>query len=200
MTTPNYTLIGSALTRAARPIWMLEELGVPYEHQAVKPLEPEVTDHYPRGKVPVLLVDGEAVTDSTAIMQFLADRHGQFTAPAGTVARAKQDAMTQAILDELDAVLWTASRHSFILPTERRVPEVKESLRWEFDKNLANIAARMGDGPYVCGDEMTVPDFVLEHCLLWAKSAKFEIKEPKMLDYHARMKTRPAMKAALSKG
>lgn len=199
MTTPEYTLIGSALTRAARTIWMLEELGQPYEHHAVKPYDAKVLAHYPRGKVPVLLVGDEAITDSTAIMQFLADRHGKFTEPAGTVARAKQDAMTHALLDELDAVLWTAARHSFILPGERRVPEVKDSLRWEFDQNLKNIANRMGDAPFVCGDEMTVPDFVLEHCLLWARGAKFEVTEQKMLDYHARMKSRPALKIALTK-
>ena len=54
----NYTLIGSASTRAGRALWMLEELGVPYEHLGVKPHAEDVTRHYPRGKVPVLLEAG----------------------------------------------------------------------------------------------------------------------------------------------
>lgn len=200
MSTPTYTLIGSAFTRAARPIWMLEELGLPYEHHAVKPHTDIVTTHYPTGKVPVMLVDGEAITDSTAIMQFLADRHEKFTAPAGSVARAKQDAMTQCVLDEIDAVLWTGARHSFILPEDKRVPEVKASLHWEFDRNLKRLSDRMGDQPYLCGDEVTVPDLILAHCLIWARAAKWDVQEPKMVEYLRAMKDRPALKAALAKG
>lgn len=196
----HYTLIGSASTRAGRPLWMLEELEVPYEHLGVKPHAEDVTRHYPRGKVPVLLVDGEPVTDSTAIIQYLADSHGRFTAPAGTLARARQDALTQCVLDEFDAVLWTAARHSFILPEERRVPAVKESLRWELARNQASFAKRMGEGPFVMGEDFTVTDIVLTHCLLWAKAAKFEISEPVLVDYFQRMRQRPAFQRAMAKG
>ncbi|MCL4674969.1 MAG: glutathione S-transferase family protein [Pararhodobacter sp.] len=200
MTNPQYTLIGAASTRAGRPLWMLEELGVPYEHISSKPHGNEVIRHYPRGKVPVLLVDGEPITDSTAIIQYLADAHGRFTAPAGTLARARQDALTQCLLDEFDSVLWTAARHSFILPEERRVPGVKESLRWELERNQASFAKRMGDSPFVTGAEFTVADIVLTHCLIWARAAKFEISEPSLLAYFDRMRERPALGRALGKG
>ncbi len=199
MTTPSYTLIGAASTRAGRALWMLEELGVPYEHVSVKPHAEDVTRHYPRGKVPVLLVDGAPITDSTAIVQFLADSHGRLTAPAGTLARARQDMMTQCALDEFDAVLWTAARHSFILPPEHRVAGIKESLRWEFAANQASFVRRMGDGPYVMGDEFTVTDVVVAHCLLWANAAKFEISEPVLADYFQRMIARPAFQRAMAK-
>ncbi|WP_323022506.1 glutathione S-transferase family protein [Pararhodobacter sp.] len=195
-----YTLIGAASTRAGRALWMLEELGVPYEHVGVKPHAEEVTRHYPRGKVPVLLVDGEPLTDSTAIIQYLADAHGRFTAAAGTLDRARQDAMLHLILDEFDAVLWTSARHSFILPAERRVPEVKESLRWEFSVNQASLVRRMGDRPYVTGDEFTVADLVLAHCLIWARAAKFEITEPALQDYAKRIAERPAFQRVFMKG
>jgi len=195
-----YTLIGAASTRAGRALWMLEELGVPYEHVGVKPHAEEVTRHYPRGKVPVLLVDGEPLTDSTAIIQYLADAHGRFTATAGTLDRARQDAMLHLILDEFDAVLWTSARHSFILPAERRVPEVKESLRWEFSVNQASLVRRMGDRPYVTGDSFTVADIVLAHCLIWARAAKFEITEPALQDYAKRIAERPAFQRVFMKG
>lgn len=200
MTNPSYTVIGAATTRAARPMWMLEELGLAYDYIGAKPHGDDVTRHYARGKVPVLLVDGEPITDSTAIIQFLADKHGQFTHPAGTLDRARQDALTHCILDEFDAVLWTSARHSFILPEEHRVPAVKESLRWEFARNQASLVKRMGDQPFVAGDSFTVPDIVLTHCLMWAKSAKFEISEPALLDYFTRMKARPALQRALARG
>lgn len=200
MTNPTYTLIGAATTRAARPMWMLEELGLDYTYIAAKPRSDDVTRHYPRGKVPVLLVNDEPITDSTAIIQYLADAHGQFTHPAGTLDRARQDAMTQCILDEIDAILWTGARHSFILPEEHRVPAVKDSLRWEFARNQASLVKRMGDQSFVAGDQFTVPDIVLTHCLIWATSAKFDVTEPVLLDYFARMRERPALQRALARG
>ena len=200
MTTPTYTLIGAASTRAGRALWMLEELGVPYEHLSAKPHDAAVTQHYPRGKVPVLLVDGEPITDSTAIIQYLADAHGQFTAPAGTIARARQDMLTQCVLDEFDGVLWTAARHSFILPPEQRVAGVKESLRWEFNRNQTSLAQRLGDTPFAAGQEFTVTDILLAHCLVWARAAKFEITEPSLASYFERITQRPAFKRAMAKG
>ena len=79
----------------------------------------------PAGKVPVLVVDGEPITDSTAILHYLADRHRALTYPAGTLDRARQDSLTQFLLDEFDAALWVAARHSFILPEELRMPAIK---------------------------------------------------------------------------
>lgn len=196
---PNYTLIGAVTTRAARPLWMLEELGVPFEHLGAKPHSEAVLRHYPRGKVPVLLADGETITDSTAIVQYLADAHGRFTAPAGTLARARQDMMTHCALDEFDAVLWTSARHSFILPEEQRVPGIKESLRWEFARNEASMARRMGAGPWLTGEEFTVADIVLGHCLIWARAAKFEVTEPALVDYLARVMARPAFQRAMAR-
>lgn len=199
MSDPTYTVIGPAPTRAGRVIWMLEELGLPYTHLPTKPHDLEVSRHNPSGKVPVLLVDGAAVTDSAAILTFLADRHNRFTHPAGTLERARQDAFLHCILDEFDAVLWAAARHSFILPEEQRVPAVKDSLKWEFRRNLSIFAKQMGDGPFLMGEEMTVPDLMLAHCGLWARSAKFEISEPVIEAHLARMLARAAFAALRAK-
>ena len=115
-----YTVIGGIRSRTLRVLWMLEELGLEYTHHAAAPRSDEVTALYPAGKIPVLL-DGETpITDSTAILTYLADKHGQLTYPAGTTTRAIQDGHTHFILDEIDALLWTAARHSFILPEELR--------------------------------------------------------------------------------
>ena len=68
------------------------------------------------------------------------------------------------ILDELEGLLWTASRHSFILPEEMRLAEIKPTLRWEYQRNQARLAEAFS-GPYLMGDMMTVPDMLLAHCL-----------------------------------
>ncbi len=105
-----YTVTGNPMTRTFRVIWALEEMGLPYELNPASPQSPEVLALNASGKVPVLQEDGETLTDSTAILTYLADKHGALTAPAGPLARARQDSMTQLCLDELDAVLWTAAR------------------------------------------------------------------------------------------
>ena len=73
-----YKVIGSARTRAFRVIWMLNELGLDYEHDPAIPRQASVAVINPSGKVPVLEVDGEHIIDSVAICQFLADKHGRF--------------------------------------------------------------------------------------------------------------------------
>lgn len=194
----SFTVIGDASSRAARVLWMFEELGQPYEHISAKPRTEAVVRFNPSGKVPVLLVDGAPVTDSTAILTYLADSSGQLTHPAGTLARARQDALTQAVLDEFDAVLWTAARHSFILPAEQRVPAVKASLRWEFERNQKLMAGRLGAGLYLMGETMTVADIILAHCIHWARAAKFELTEPALAAYAERLLARPAWRRVMA--
>lgn len=187
-----YTVIGPITTRAFRVLWMLEELGQPYEHRKTGPRSPETLKHNPAGKVPVMLEGDVALTDSVAIMQYLADKHGAFTHPCGTLARARQDGFTQFINDELDAVLWTAARHSFILPEDRRVPEVKPPLKWEFARSVDELMRRMGDGPFLMGEEMTLPDILAAHCGNWAYAAKFPLENDAFNAYVKRMRDRPA--------
>ena len=189
-----YTVVGAPMTRSFRVLWALEELGQPYELIPALPQSPEILKVTDSGKVPALIEGDAVLTDSTAIITYLADKHGALTAPAGTMARAKQDAVTHQILDEIDAVLWTAARHSFALPEEQRVPEIKDSLRWEFERNIARLEARL-TGPYLMGDAFTIADIICVHCLNWAYSAKFPIESDVLLAYSKRMRARPAFQA-----
>ena len=190
-----YQVIGTRASRAFRVLWLLEEIGQPYEHSAAAPRSDEALAANPSGKIPAFR-DGEAVlTDSTAIMTYLADKHGALTHPAGTVARARQDALTHQVLDDLDAVLWTAARHTFVLPEEHRVPQVKEPLKWEFEQNLSRLSTAL-EGPFVMGDTMTVPDILLAHCLLWAGKAGFPEPDARLADFNARMMAREAFQRA----
>lgn len=194
-----YTLIGSYKSRALRVLWMLEELGVEYEHIVAPPHSPEVLKHNPAGKVPAFVVDGEVITDSVAIMTYLGDVHGQFTAPAGTIERAQQDAMTLTIIDDFDALLWTAAKHSFVLPEEQRNPTIKENLKWEFARNAERLGARFTDNEFLMGDQLTIPDFLLVHCMGWARVARFDVaRDSAVMDYVRRVIARPAYQRATS--
>lgn len=190
-----YKVYGTVTSRAFRVLWMLEELGEPYEFIKSSPRSEVIVALNPSGKVPVL-TDGESVfTDSTAIITYLADKHGKLTFPAGTIDRAHQDALTHTLLDEFDAVLWTAARHGFILPEEHRVPDIKPSLKWEYSRNLDRLADRF-QGPFLQGNTMTIADIVATHCLNWAFGAKFPCENEKMLAYAKSMRAREAFKRA----
>lgn len=192
-----YEVIGSRSTRAIRVLWMLEEIGAPYKHVAAKPRSPEALAANPSGKVPCLLDGDTVLTDSAAILTYLADKHGALTRPAGTPERGVQDCLMHQVLDELDGVLWMAARHSFVLPEERRVPAVKETLKWEYERNIARIADRL-EGPFLMGEVMTVPDILLTHCLGWAERAGFAGSGEKLEAYRARMEAREAFQKVIN--
>lgn len=177
---------------------MLEELGVPYEHVAENPQSEGVVALNPAGKIPILIVDGTPILDSTAILTFLADRHGALTHPAGTLARARQDSLTQFLLDEFDAALWLAARHSFLLPEEMRLSAIKNTLRWEFERSQKTLVQRMGEADFIMGQDMTVPDIILADCLGWALRAKFPITQHRLTTFLDMMRARPAYQRAFS--
>ena len=189
-----YKVIGSVKTRAFRVIWMLEELGQPYELIPAAPRSDEAKAYNPTGKVPALLVGDELLTDSVAIMQYLADKHGKLTAPAGTIARARQDAMLFWLIDEFDAILWAAAKHSFVWPTDMRVPEIKDSLKAEFSRAAKVLAERL-EGPFLMGDEITVPDLLAVHCLNWSIGAGFAPVDDRLAEWASSIRKRDAFKA-----
>jgi glutathione S-transferase len=199
MTHTGYTVVGTRTSRAFRVLWMLEELGQPFDHIAAAPRSEGVTPFNPAGKVPVLIDNGTPITDSTAIIQYLADKHGALTHPAGTLDRARQDSLTQFLLDEFDAALWMAARHSFILPEELRMGAIKDSLKWEFERSQKVLMDRFSEGPYLMGEVMTVPDIILTHCGNWALAAKFPIVQHRLSEYLTMMRDRPAFKRAMER-
>ena len=202
-TPPDYTVIGHGESRAFRVLWTLEELGLPYAHVPALPRSAEALAADPSGKIPVLQVsdgDGEAtIADSVAIVTYLADRHGALTHPAGTLARARQDAATNFAVCELDAVLWALAKHSFVLPEERRVPAVKDSLRWEAQRAEQALAERLGDAPFLAGDALTVPDILAAHCVGWAVKAKVPPSSDRLRSWAAALRERPAFRRATAR-
>jgi len=204
-----YTLVGDTKTRALRVQWMLEELGLPYEHIPAAPRAPEVLALNPLGRIPVLKDGQEILTDSTAIMAYLGDKHpdagpedgsGGLSRPAGSPERARQDAMMLRLIDEFDALLWARSRHSFLLPEELRVPAVIATLDAELGQNANRLAADLGEQPFLMGAQMSIPDILATHVFGWAYIVGTGLKLPDNLKaYLKRMRTRPAYLRALGR-
>lgn len=187
-----YEVLGSLRTRTYRVLWALEEIGAPYEHHAHAPHSAEIRTRVPSGKVPALISEGQVITDSTAILTYLADKHGALTAPAGTISRARQDAVTFATLDELEGPLWSYAKHKFILPEEHRVPELKDSVTFEISRAMRLLSDRLGDSAWAAGDDFSIADIVTGHCLVWATRAKFPIEGVNLERYFDRIRARDA--------
>ncbi len=195
-----YKLIGSAKSRAFRVMWMLEELGEPYKHDSAAPRSPEALAVNPSAKVPAFMDGDDIIVDSVAICQYLADKHGKFTHKAGTVARAGQDSFTHLALDELDAALWWAAKNSFVLPEELRSDKAAAACEYDFMRGLAHLETRLGDNQYVTGDEFTVPDLIIAHCMGWGINVmKWIPPKGPLRDYLSRVRDRPAFQSAWAK-
>ena len=191
-----YKLLGSPKTRAARVMWMLEELGVDYEINPCGPQDPAVTAVSPTGKIPVLLDGDLAVTDSTAILLHLGDKEGKLTYPAGSPERARMMNAVMFAVDAFEQPLWANARHSFILPEELRAAEaIRPALQHDFDQAMAALEAMLGANQFIMGDEFTIPDIILGHNGGWAKMSGFGGGEGKVAEYMARVRGRPAWKA-----
>ena len=162
------------------------------------PRDPKLFEINPSLKVPVLKDGDDYIIDSVAIIQYLADKHGQLTAKAGTIQRAHQDSFTQFAVDDVELTVWVAAKHSFALPAELRVPDVKRACVFDFDRAMKSLSVRLADRPYVMGENFTVPDLLLGHCAMWATGIGWTIPAGNVAEYVARIHARPAFQATLS--
>lgn len=192
-----YKIIGFPKTRTIRVIWMMEELGQPYDIIPLKPGDEKIKAYNPTGKIPVLMVGDTALIDSVAIVQFLADCHGQLTAVAGTLTRALQDSWSQFAMDDIELPLWVNAKHNFILPEDLRSQTARDAAHYEFQNALIAFGKRLGDRAYVMGDDFSVPDLLMGHCANWAeKGAGWEIPAGPVKDYFDRVRDRDALRRA----
>lgn len=195
-----YKVVGFPKTRAFRVMWMLEELEQEYDIDPAAPRSDAAKVYNPSGKVPALVVDGETIIDSVAIVQFLADKHGAFTAQAGTLARGKQDSLTQFAVDDVEGALWFNAKNTFIWPEELRSETAREAAHADFNSAMKTLSVRLGDQPFVTGDTFTVPDLLLGHCAGWARDgAKWELPGGTVGAYFERVRDRPAFAKAMAR-
>jgi glutathione S-transferase len=199
-------LYGYRNGRTLRALWALEEVAAAYEYIEVNIMggqgrEPCFLKINPGGKVPVLDDGGAIITESAAICMHLAEKYpaSGLLPPAGTAVRTECYKWISFVLTELDALLWTISKHRFALPKERRVPAVVDCAGWEFEAAVKILATGLGDRAYLVGASFTVADILAGHTLLWAKSARLQLGHDTLVSYLNALTIRDAFVRAREK-
>lgn len=194
-----YQAIGHPGSRLTRILWMLEELGQPYQIIRTKQHSPTMLRYNPTGKMPALADGDTVVTDSAAICAYLAEKHeeagmGPEQSPAGRAIFMSWMIFAQS---ELEAPLWNKLRHKFILPQECRA-DVSAATAHDFAREVSALERKLGGRSYALGDRFTAVDVILGHCGQWARGGKFTIGSDAVNAYFDRVLARPALARALA--
>lgn len=202
-------LYGMGQSRSLRALWALEEAGLSYEYEEVTlrtPAQESDSAKNPsylainsQGKVPTLVDDGLIITESMAILNYIARCAPESgLLPNGSMeVYAKHDEMVSFILLELEQPLWTKGKHLFALPEDQRVPEIFDTATFEFAKAIKCLQHLLPEGEYAIGGQFSLVDILLAQTLNWAQRFDFEVPI-NLLEYKDRLYQRPAMQRALN--
>jgi glutathione S-transferase len=186
-----------APTRSIRVRWTLQELGVDFETiqvnlRAGENRRPEFLRLNPAGKLPVL-VDGDLVlTESVAIVLYLAEKYpDKGLLPTDPRERAKVNQWLLFAATELEQPLWRIARHKFLYPEDKRQPGDIPVAREDFKAMAAVLEKHMDQRQFVVGDRVTVADLVMAYTLDWANEAHLLDDFPQLRAYMDRMYARP---------
>ena len=190
-------------SRSQRILWLLEELGTPYEivkYQRGSPVPfapPELKAVHPLGKSPVITDAGKTIAESGAIVEYLIDTYGggKFKPKAGTddywkyiewMHYAEGSAMLPLLMALYTGMLGDAAA------------ALKPRVDSEIANNLSYMEAGLGGREFFVGTGLTGADvqilFVLE-----AAGARLE-PYPGLVKYRSAMQSRPAYKRGIEKG
>jgi len=177
--------------------WTLQELGVDFDAVAVDLLagahqRPEFLQINPAGKIPAL-VDGDVVlTESVAIVLYLAEKYPtKRLMPTDPAERAQLYRWLLFAATELEQPLWRITRHTALYPEDRRLPGDVRLASEEFRAMAGVLERHMRGREFVVGDGVTVADFVTAYTLDWATEFGLLDRFPVLLDYVRRMYARP---------
>lgn len=184
-------------TRSIRARWTLQELGVDFEAITINLVKSEHTQPdflkvNPAGKLPAL-VDGDFVlTESVAIVLYLAQKYpDKHLLPEDLKQRAELDRWMLFTVTELEQPLWRIARHTSIYPQAQRLPADVSIASREFKEMAAVLEAHMQGRQFIVGDHVSVADFVLAYTLDWGNEVHLLGDCPRLLSYMERMYARP---------
>jgi glutathione S-transferase len=190
-------LYGFGPTRSLRVLWGLKELDADFEFVPINlaagdHLRPDFLRLNPAGKVPVL-VDGDLVlTESAAIVMYLADKYrDKGLLPADLRERAEAYRWILFAVTELEQPLWRIARHTFLYPEAKRLPQDITLAREEFVAMAAILDRHMEGRQFIVGDGMTIADCVTAYLIDWANEQRLIDGCPQLRAYLARIYARP---------
>ena len=199
------TLWGAGTSRTFRPIWVAEELGIPYD---LKPIGPrtgetqseEYTRLNPKQKIP-LLVDGTfRLSESVAICRYLIANYsgGNIAAPSTPAERAREDEWCCYVYGELDETsLYVMRRHGDLEHIYGTAPDVVASAAKYASRHLLVIATQMRGRSTVMPFGFGLADVLLVSCLDWAAAYRLELPEV-LAAYRSNIAQRAAYGRALA--
>ena len=190
--------------RSLRPLWMLEELGLPYELRML-PFPPRVharpyLDLNPLGTVPLLEDGATRMTESAAMCEYLAARYS-----SGKLDVRPDDPAFGAYLNWLhmsDATLTFPQtlvlRYTHFEPPQRLQPQVAaDYARW-FLARLRAVDATVQHHEYLCAGRFTAADVAVGYALVLAQHLGLHAQfPPAVAAYWQRIQARPAFQRAL---
>jgi glutathione S-transferase len=192
-------------SRSQRILWLLEELGSPYEivryqRDATTNLAPpELEAVHPLGKSPVIEDDGLKIAESGAIVDYLIRKYG-----AGRLAPKGEGAEHEAYLEWLHyaegSAMLPLMLNLYVMRLGDAGAPLKDRIDSETNNHLAYIEGALQGRDYIVGDSLTGADvqlsFVGEVARAFGRLANF----PAIAAWVERLHARPAFKRALEKG
>lgn len=203
--TAQITLWGAGTTRTLRPIWVAEEIGVPYALESIGPRTGETqtaefTALNRKQKVPLLVRGDFRLSESLAICRYLLDVHPNdaMVVPEGPEERAREDEWCNHIYGEIDETsLYVMRRHGDLGHIYGSAPEVVEASRRYAAHHLRVAAALLDGRSSVMPGGFGLADVMLQSCLDWA--VVYEVELPAALEaYRRRIAQREGYRRAMT--
>lgn len=213
-------------SRSQRILWLLEELGVPYElkiyarDKATKLAPPALKAIHPLGKSPVITDGDEVIAESGAIIEYLVETYGgqargdlAHLQPQPRTAEHRQcrfwmhyaegSLMNWLVMTLVFTVIPTQPMPFFVRPIARVLcGKVQATL---IDPNLQSardfIEQHLAEHTWFAGEQLSMADFQMSFAVEALLSRGTEAaRYPHICAYNARMQARPAYQRALAKG
>ena len=208
-------------SRSQRVLWLLEELGIPYELQKYQRdpktmLAPrELTRVHPLGKSPVLTDDATTVAESGAIIEYLLDTYGagRLRPPAGTEERrrftywlhfAEGSAMPPLLLKLIfDRIGAGQGMPFFVKPIARGIAAKVKGLMVEpnLKRQLDFMESELTRHAWFAGEEFSAADIQMSFPVeAAAQRAGLDESRPRLMAFLKNIHARPAYRRALERG
>jgi glutathione S-transferase len=207
-------------SRSQRVLWLLEELGVPYEIRKYERdpktmlAPPSLLQVHPLGKSPVITDDGNTIAESGAIIEYLLERHGagRLMPPAGLPERlrfrywlhfAEGSAMPPLLLKLVFDRIESSPMPFFAKPIARGISaKVKAALvDPTLKRQLDFMESELTRSEWFAGSEFTAADIQMSFPVeAAAQRAGLDASRPKLMGYLKKIHARPAYVRALERG
>ena len=198
------TLYHCVSARSFRPLWLLEELGQPYDLRMLpfppRALAREFLNDNPLGTVPLLVEGDTRMTESAAMCQYLAARYSPGALDVPVSDPAYGDYLNWLHMGEATLTFpqTLVLRYAHFESAERRQPQVATDYSRWFLARLRAVESAVQLHDHVCADRFTAADVSVGYALLLARHLGLATQfSPAVQRYDARLTQRPAFQRAL---